>query len=68
VTLRWVMRDPRPDEPLDGPAMAPDTVVKQAARDALGSDRPIRVMEGEKLLGVVDHDDLLRVIVAEEGA
>jgi glycine betaine/proline transport system ATP-binding protein len=60
------MRDPRPDEPLDGPAMSPDTVVKQAARDALGSDRPVRVVDGEELLGVVDHDDLLRVIVAEE--
>jgi glycine betaine/proline transport system ATP-binding protein len=66
LTLRWVMRDPKPEEPLDGPAMAPDIVVKQAARDALGSDHPIRVMDGDRLLGVVDHDDLLRVIVAEE--
>jgi glycine betaine/proline transport system ATP-binding protein len=66
VTLRWVMRDPKPDEPLDGPAMSPDTVVKQAARDALGSDHPIRVMDGDRMLGVVHHDDLLRVIVAEE--
>jgi glycine betaine/proline transport system ATP-binding protein len=66
VTLRWVMRDPKPDEALDGPAMTPDTVVKQAARDALGSERPVRVVDGETLLGVVDHDDLLRVIVAEE--
>ena len=66
VTLRWVMRDAKPDEPLDGPAMPPDTVVKQAARDALGSEHPVRVMDGDKLLGVVDHEDLLRVIVAEE--
>jgi glycine betaine/proline transport system ATP-binding protein len=66
VTLRWVMRDPKPDEPLDGPAMSPDTIVKQAARDALGSDHPIRVMDGDRMLGVVHHDDLLRVIVAEE--
>jgi glycine betaine/proline transport system ATP-binding protein len=66
LTLRWVMRDAKPDEPLDGPAMSPDTVVKQAARDALGSAHPIRVMEGDRMLGVVDHGDLLRVIVAEE--
>jgi glycine betaine/proline transport system ATP-binding protein len=65
VTLRWVMRDAKPDEPLDGPAMSPDTVVKQAAHDALGTDHPVRVMDGDRLLGVVDHDDLLRVIVAE---
>ncbi|MGH3367154.1 MAG: quaternary amine ABC transporter ATP-binding protein [Nocardioidaceae bacterium] len=66
VTLRWVMRDARPNESMDGPAMSPDTVVKQAARDALGTDHPVRVMDGDRVLGVVDHDDLLRVIVAEE--
>jgi glycine betaine/proline transport system ATP-binding protein len=66
LTLRWVMRDPRPDEPLDGPAMPQDTVVKEAARNALGTDHPVRVMDGDRMVGVVDHDDLLRVIVAEE--
>jgi glycine betaine/proline transport system ATP-binding protein len=66
LTLRWVMRDPRPDEPMDGPAMPQDTVVKEAARNALGTDHPVRVMDGDRMVGVVDHDDLLRVIVAEE--
>ncbi len=68
VTLRWVMRDPRPGESLEGPAMPPDTIVQLAARTALDSEHPVRVMDGDTLLGLVDDDDILRVIVAEEGA
>ncbi|MFZ0323268.1 MAG: glycine betaine/L-proline ABC transporter ATP-binding protein [Actinomycetes bacterium] len=66
LTLRWVMRDARPDEPLDGPEMAPDTVVRTAARRVIDSEHPVRVVEDGHLLGVVDQDDILRVIVAEE--
>ena len=65
LTLRWVMRDPRPGESMQGLAMAPDTVVRDAARQALDSPHPVRVMDGDRLLGLVDDDDLLRVIVAE---
>jgi len=48
--------------------MEPDVVVKDAARRALDSPHPVRVMQGRTLLGLVDDEDLLRVIVAEEGA
>jgi glycine betaine/proline transport system ATP-binding protein len=68
LTLRWVMRDARPGESTEGLVMSPDTVVRDAARRALDSPHPVRVMDGDRLLGVVDDDDLLRVIVAEEGA
>ena len=68
LTLRWVMRDPRPGESMEGPVMDPDVVVKDAARRALDSPHPVRVMQGSTLLGLVDDEDLLRVIVAEEGA
>ena len=66
LTLRWVMRDPRPGESLDGPVMSPDTIVQQAARAALASEHPLRVVEGDELVGVVDDDTILRVVVAEE--
>jgi glycine betaine/proline transport system ATP-binding protein len=66
LTLRWVMRDARPGEPLTGPEMPPETVIRQAARKVIDSDDPVRVVEDGKLLGVVDQDDILRVIVAEE--
>ena len=65
VTLRWVMRKPRPGESLEGPVMSPDTVVRDAVREALTSDHPVRVMEGDELLGLVDDDDLLRMIVGD---
>jgi len=65
VTLRWVMREPRPGESLEGPVMSPDTIVRDAVREALTSDHPVRVMEGDELLGLVDDDDLLRMIVGD---
>ena len=67
LTLKWVLRDPRPDEALDGPALPVDTIVRNAARAAISSHSPIRVMDGDRLLGVVDEDDIMRVVVAEEG-
>jgi glycine betaine/proline transport system ATP-binding protein len=68
LTLKWVMRDPRPDDSQDGPVMSPDTVVQQAARAALASDHPVRVVEDGKLVGIVDNDAILRVVVAEEAS
>jgi glycine betaine/proline transport system ATP-binding protein len=66
LTLRWVMREPRPDDSLSGPVMSPDTIVRQAAQAALASEHPVRVMDGDKLIGIVDDDAILRVVVAEE--
>ncbi|MEO5851781.1 MAG: glycine betaine/L-proline ABC transporter ATP-binding protein [Nocardioides sp.] len=66
LTLKWVMRDPRPGESLEGPALPVTTIVRQAARAAIASDHPIRVVDGDTLLGVVDEDDIMRVVVAEE--
>jgi glycine betaine/proline transport system ATP-binding protein len=61
-----VMRPPRSDEPLTGPEMSPNTIVRDAARRVIDSDDPVKVVENGQLLGVVDQDDVLRVIVAEE--
>jgi glycine betaine/proline transport system ATP-binding protein len=66
LTLKWVMRDPKPGESLEGPALPVTTIVRQAARAAIASDHPVRVMDGDALLGVVDEDDIMRVVVAEE--
>jgi glycine betaine/proline transport system ATP-binding protein len=66
LTLSWVMRPPRADEPMTGPEMAPGTVVRDAARRVIDSEDPVKVVENGQLLGVVDQDDILRVIVAEE--
>ena len=66
LTLRWVMRPPRDGDSLEGPVMSADTVVRQAARAALTSDHPLRVVEGGRLVGIVDDEAILRVVVAEE--
>ena len=68
LTLRWVAREPRPGDSLEGPIMQADRIVRDAAREALSSDHPVRVHDGDQFLGIIDDDDLLRVIVAEESA
>ena len=65
LTLRWVMREPRDGDSLEGPVMSPDTIVRAAARAALASDHPVRVMDGDRLVGIVDDDAILRMVVAE---
>ena len=68
LTLRYVVRAPREGEPLDGPVMQADRIVREAARQVLHSALPVRVYDGERFLGMVDDDDILRVVVAEEEA
>jgi len=68
LTLRYVVRDPRPGESLDGPVMQANCIVRDAARQVLHSALPVRVYDGDRFLGVVDDDDILRVVVAEEAA
>jgi glycine betaine/proline transport system ATP-binding protein len=66
LTIRWLMRDVRDGEPLDGPELDPDVIVRDAARVVLSSTAPVRVVRDGELLGVVDDDAILRVIVAED--
>jgi glycine betaine/proline transport system ATP-binding protein len=68
LTLRYVMRDPTPEDSTEGPVMGPDTIVRQAAHAALAAEHPVRVVEDGKLVGIVDDDAILRVVVAEESA
>jgi glycine betaine/proline transport system ATP-binding protein len=69
LTLKWVMREPRPDDSMDGPVMKAETIVRQAAKAALASDHPVRVVNGnDEVIGIVDDDAILRVVVAEEEA
>ncbi|MGH3471613.1 MAG: quaternary amine ABC transporter ATP-binding protein [Nocardioidaceae bacterium] len=67
LTLKWVMREPRPDDSHEGPVMSSDTVVRQAAKAALASEHPVRVVDNGTLVGIVDDEAILRVVVAEEG-
>ena len=65
LTLKWVMR-PVEDLPADAPALPQDQIVRDAARIVLDHHGPCRVVDGDKVVGVVDDQDILRVVVAEE--
>jgi glycine betaine/proline transport system ATP-binding protein len=67
LTLRWVMRPIRPDDPNDGPEFPPATVIRSAVHAAASTTKPIRVMEDGTLLGVVDRAQILSVIAGVEG-
>jgi glycine betaine/proline transport system ATP-binding protein len=67
LTLKWVMREPD-GLALEGPILRSDQIVRDAARVVLDHHGPCRVMDGDTLVGVVDDEDILRVVVAEEGA
>jgi glycine betaine/proline transport system ATP-binding protein len=66
LTLRWVMRPPTPDDPLDGPVFGPDTVIRTAVHAVASSEKPIRVIQDGALLGVVDRAHVLEAIGGEE--
>jgi glycine betaine/proline transport system ATP-binding protein len=68
LTLRWVMRDPAPGEAEDGPVLQADRIVRDAAREVLAAHGPVRVFDGDKFIGIVDDEDILRVVVAEEAS
>jgi glycine betaine/proline transport system ATP-binding protein len=66
LTLRWVMRDPTPDDALDGPSFPATTVIRAAVHVAASTDKPIRVLDGDRLAGVVDRVQILTAIAGAE--
>ncbi|WP_434448982.1 quaternary amine ABC transporter ATP-binding protein [Lentzea sp. E54] len=65
LTLKWIMRPPRPDDELDGPELSPETVVREAVRSVLGADKPVKVVRDGELLGVVADEEILGVVAGE---
>jgi glycine betaine/proline transport system ATP-binding protein len=70
LTLKWVMREPSsPDEAAGAPALPHTTIVREAARAVLAHQGPVRVVdESGTCIGVVDDEDILRVVVVEEAS
>ncbi len=67
LTLRWVMREPEPGEPTDGPRLDVSTTVRRAVHVLAGSDRPVCCIENGNVVGVVDRDTVLTAIAGEGG-
>src|SRR5690349_20401145 len=67
LTLRWIMRPVTPEDPLDGPELGPDVVVKEATRAVLAAEKPVKVVENGELLGIVGDEEILAVVAGQEG-
>jgi glycine betaine/proline transport system ATP-binding protein len=64
LTLRWIMRDPRPGEE-DGPRLDVGTTVRRAVPVIAGNERPVCAVDGDTVVGVVDRDAVLEAIAGE---
>ena len=68
MSLRWIMRPVRPDDPTDGPELGQDVIVQEATRAVLAAEKPVRVVEDGKVVGIVGDEEILSVIAAIDGA
>ncbi|WP_248964150.1 quaternary amine ABC transporter ATP-binding protein [Sphaerisporangium perillae] len=68
LSLRWICRDPESDEHLDGPVLPADMIIRDAIPASTASARPIRVVQGDELVGVVDRVDILTAMTSDAGA
>ena len=67
LTLRWIMRDPRPDDPTDGPELPAETIIRAAVPLAIETSKPIRVVEAGGVVGLVDRVQILTSVAGAEG-
>jgi glycine betaine/proline transport system ATP-binding protein len=59
LTLRWIMREPRPGEDAEGPELDVHTTVRDAVPVVAATDRPVRAIEDGRVVGVVDREAVL---------
>ncbi len=62
LTLRWVMRPAAPDDPVDGPVFPSTAVIRTVIHAAAATEKPIRVVDDGKLVGMVDRAQILETI------
>ncbi|MFP5343700.1 MAG: glycine betaine/L-proline ABC transporter ATP-binding protein [Candidatus Limnocylindria bacterium] len=62
LTLRWIMRPVEPGDPTDGPEYPPTTVIRTCLEAAAATDKPLRVVEDGRVIGVVDRARILAAV------
>jgi glycine betaine/proline transport system ATP-binding protein len=62
LTLRWIMRAPRPGEEAGGPELDVHTTVKEAVPVVAGTEQPVRAVEHGRMVGVVDREAVLNAM------
>jgi len=65
LTLETIARPLREGESGDGPAVAGDTIIKEATHEIIASVAPVRVMRDGGLVGYVGSDDVLTLIAGD---
>jgi glycine betaine/proline transport system ATP-binding protein len=63
LTLRWIMREPRPGEDAEGPELDVATTVKDAVPVVAATEGPVRATEGGRVVGIVDREAVLNAMV-----
>jgi glycine betaine/proline transport system ATP-binding protein len=66
LTLRWIMRDPRPGEESSGPELPVTTKVNDAVGVVAATDGPVRAVENGRCVGIVDRVSVLDAMAAGE--
>jgi glycine betaine/proline transport system ATP-binding protein len=62
LTLHAIARPAVDGEELDGPELQASTVIRDATPTILAARRPVKVLDGQTLVGVVTPHDVLRLI------
>ncbi|GAC1667411.1 MAG: glycine betaine/L-proline ABC transporter ATP-binding protein [Candidatus Limnocylindrales bacterium] len=62
LTLHWVMRPATADDPVDGPVFPSTAVIRTALHAAAATEKPIRVVDDGRLVGLVDRAAILETI------
>jgi glycine betaine/proline transport system ATP-binding protein len=62
LTLRWIMREPRPGEDGEGPELPVGTTVQDAVPLVAAHDGPVRAVEDGRVVGIVDRETVLGAI------
>ncbi|GIF18106.1 glycine betaine/proline transport system ATP-binding protein [Actinoplanes tereljensis] len=64
LTLRWIMRDPLAGETCEDQPLPATTVIRDAVPRILRAKLPVQVVEGDRVVGVVDADRLLPALIS----
>jgi glycine betaine/proline transport system ATP-binding protein len=62
LTLGTIARAPRADDDMSGPHMPANTVVRAATHAILTERRPVVVVDGDNVVGIVDAEAVLSII------
>jgi glycine betaine/proline transport system ATP-binding protein len=67
LTLRWIMRDPAPEDSTDGPKLDVTTTVRRALPALAAGEKPVCAVENGRIVGIVDREAVLQAIADERG-